>query len=45
MIDGPNPMPGPSELEIRRIYGPEDFGGALTEELAAQEQRLRDQIG
>ena len=26
----PNPMPGPSEIEIRPIYGPEDFGEALT---------------
>jgi hypothetical protein len=28
----PNPMPGPSEIEIRPIYGPEDFGEALTPE-------------
>ncbi|MEJ1160677.1 YciI family protein [Prosthecomicrobium sp. N25] len=41
----PNPMPGPSELEIRPFYTMEDFGGAVTPELAAQEQRLRAQTG
>lgn len=40
----PNPMPGPSELEIRPIFEAEDFGAALTPELAEQEDRLRDQI-
>ncbi len=39
----PNPMPGPSELEIRPIYGMEDFGDVVTPEIAAQEQRLREQ--
>ena len=38
----PNPMPGPSELEIRPVYEMEDFGEALTPEIAEQEQRLRD---
>lgn len=38
----PNPMPGPSEIEIRPIYEMEDFGEALTPEIAEQEQRLRD---
>jgi hypothetical protein len=28
----PNPMPGPSEIEIRPIYEMEDFGDALTPE-------------
>ncbi len=23
----PNPMPGPSEIEIRPLYGPDDFAG------------------
>ncbi|MBO1074109.1 YciI family protein [Roseomonas marmotae] len=41
----PNPMPGPSEIEIRPVYEAEDFGEAMSPELAAQEQRLRDQIG
>jgi hypothetical protein len=37
----PNPMPGPSEIEIRRIFEAEDFGEALTPKLADQEARLR----
>ena len=40
----PNPMPGPSELEIRPFYEAEDFGDALTPEQAEQEQRLRDRL-
>ena len=39
----PNPMPGDSEIEIRRIYEAEDFGDALTPELREQEERLREQ--
>jgi len=39
----PNPMPGDSEIEIRRIYEAEDFGEALTPELREQEARLRAQ--
>ncbi|TRO94300.1 YciI family protein [Glycocaulis profundi] len=30
----PNPMPGPSEIEIRPLYEMEDFGDALTDEAA-----------
>jgi hypothetical protein len=41
----PNPMPGPSELEIRRFYEVEDFGDALTPELVAQEAALREKLG
>ena len=37
----PNPMLTDSEIEIRRIYAPEDFGDALTPELRAQEEALR----
>ena len=37
----PNPMPGPSEVEIRPVYEAADFGEALTPELAEQEERLR----
>lgn len=40
----PNPMRGPSELEIRPFYEMEDFGDALTPELAAQEQKLREKM-
>ena len=37
---GPNPMPGPSELEIRPLFEMADFGEALTPELAEQEERM-----
>ena len=40
----PNPMPGPSELEIRPLYEAEDFGAEFTPELREQERRLRDRI-
>ena len=39
----PNPMPGETEVEIRRIFEAEDFGAELTPELRAQEERLRAQ--
>ncbi len=38
----PNPMPGPSEIEIRPLYEMADFGEALTPELAEQEKRMRE---
>jgi hypothetical protein len=38
----PNPMSGPSEIEIRPIFEAADFGAALTPELAEREERLRD---
>ena len=31
-------------LEIRQVFGPEDFGPSLTPELEEQEERLRTQI-
>jgi hypothetical protein len=38
----PDPMPGEeSEIEIRPVFEPEDFGKELTPELRAQEERLR----
>jgi hypothetical protein len=40
----PNPMPGDSEIEIRQIYGADDFGVEFTPELRAQEERMRSQI-
>jgi hypothetical protein len=40
----PNPMPGPSEIEIRPLYEAADFGDALPPEVAAQEERLRDKL-
>jgi hypothetical protein len=39
----PNPMPGESEIEIRQIFEPADFGEALTPELRDAEARLRAQ--
>ena len=38
----PNPMPGPSEIEIRPVFEAADFGEALTPELAEQEDRIRE---
>ncbi|ONG52928.1 dehydrogenase [Pseudoroseomonas deserti] len=40
----PNPMPGPSEIEIRRIYEMEDFGEAVTPELAEKEAAMRQRL-
>jgi hypothetical protein len=41
----PNPMCGPSEIEIRPIFDVADFGEEFTPELREQEQRLREQLG
>ncbi|MEO5628985.1 MAG: YciI family protein [Thermomonas sp.] len=41
----PNPMPGPSELEIRPLFEMEDFGEEFTPELREQEDRLRERLG
>jgi len=35
----PNPMPGPSEIEIRPLYEMADFGEALTPEVAELHER------
>ncbi|MYZ50306.1 YciI family protein [Propylenella binzhouense] len=40
----PNPMPGPSELEIRPLFEMADFGDAVTPEIADQEERLRTRL-
>jgi hypothetical protein len=37
----PNPMPGPSDLEIRPFFEAEDF----SPEVAAQDQALRERLG
>src|SRR5688572_27964391 len=37
----PNPMPGPSEIEIRPVYELADFGEAVTPEVAEQHDRMR----
>lgn len=36
----PNPMDGPSEIEIRQIFEMEDFGAEFTPELREQEKRI-----
>ena len=40
----PNPMPGPSEIEIRQIFDMEDFGEAATPELREQAARQQAEI-
>ena len=40
----PNPMPGPSEIEIRPIFQAADFGDAMTPEITQQEDRIRDKM-
>ncbi len=40
----PNPMPGPSEIEIRPLYDAADFGEAFTPEMQEQEERMREQL-
>jgi hypothetical protein len=40
----PNPMPGPSEIEIRPLFEIDDFGDLATPELREQEQRLGKEI-
>ncbi|MBW8901470.1 MAG: YciI family protein [Massilia sp.] len=41
----PNPHEGvESEIEIRQVFGPDDFGAEFTPELREQEDRLREQM-
>lgn len=40
----PNPMPGPSELEIRPFYEMADFADVVTPEIVERDGRLRDQL-
>ena len=40
----PNPMPGDSEIEIRKIYEAEDFGPEFTAELREHEEELRKRL-
>ncbi|MFG1348114.1 YciI family protein [Xanthobacter autotrophicus] len=40
----PNPMPGPSEIEIRPLYEMADFGDAVTPEAVAPHDRARETI-
>ena len=40
----PNPMPGPSEIEIRPIYELADFADAIPPEVAEAEERTRQKL-
>lgn len=40
----PNPMPMESDIEIRQVFSPEDFGAEFTPELQEQEARLRAEM-
>ncbi|MFO1015470.1 MAG: YciI family protein [Caulobacteraceae bacterium] len=40
----PNPMSGPSEIEIRPMFETADFGDAVTPELAEREEKMRRQV-
>lgn len=40
----PNPMSGPSDIEIRPLFEMDDFGEEFTPELREQEARLRRQL-
>jgi len=40
----PNPMPGPSELEIRPVFEMEDFGDNVTPEVAEIHNRTRSKL-
>lgn len=41
----PNPMPGPSEIEIRPLYDLADFGEIVTPETASAWERLKSEAG
>jgi hypothetical protein len=40
----PNPMLGPSEIEIRPLYEAADFGDAMTPEMTEAEDRIRKKL-
>lgn len=40
----PNPMPMESDIEIRPVFSPEDFGAEFTPALQEQETRLRAEM-
>lgn len=40
----PNPMPGPSEIEIRPIFEASDFSEIMPAELIEQENEMRKQL-
>ena len=40
----PNPMPGPSEIEIRQLFEAEDFAEQMTPELRERAQQVYEQV-
>ncbi|HEV7772613.1 MAG TPA: YciI family protein [Conexibacter sp.] len=40
----PNPMPGPSEIEIRQVFEAEDFGEQFTPELQERAEQIYEQV-
>jgi hypothetical protein len=40
----PNPMPSDSEIEIRQVFEPEDFGEQFTPELRERAERTYEQV-
>jgi len=40
----PNPMAGPSEIEIRQVFEADEFGENMTPELREAEERLRAEV-
>ena len=40
----PNPMPGPSEIEIRPVYEMSDFAEVMTPEATAVHDRVREKL-
>ena len=40
----PNPFHSESEIEIRQVFEAEDFGPGMTDEVRAQEERLRAEL-
>ncbi|MCY4580592.1 MAG: YciI family protein [Chloroflexi bacterium] len=40
----PNPMPGPSEIEIRPFYEFEDFADTITPDQVQREEQMREEL-
>jgi hypothetical protein len=40
----PNPMPGPSEIEIRPVFEVADFADVMTPEVAELHEQLREKV-
>jgi hypothetical protein len=40
----PNPMPGPSEIEIRPVYEMADFAEVMTPDLTEMYDRMRENL-